>query len=160
MEKDFEFYGLKYKCIDDGRIFSQYGKEITQRLDADGYPTVSLGYTKRIGKRVHRLVAELFVDGKTETRNEVNHIDGNKENNHYTNLEWVTRSEQISHAYRLGLKSNHGEKNPNAKLTMPDVIEIRRLYFEERNTCYAIAKMYGRGWQTINHVIKNTTWNQ
>ena len=51
--------------------------------------------------KIHRLVAKYFVvnpDPKTKTY--VNHIDGNKLNNHYSNLEWVTHKENIQHGWR------------------------------------------------------------
>lgn len=51
---------------------------------------------------VHRLVANYFVD-RGEGREVINHIDGDKKNNHYKNLEWVTRSENSRHALELGL---------------------------------------------------------
>lgn len=54
--------------------------------------------------RIHRLVAELFIPNP-ECKPEVNHIDGNTENNHYSNLEWVTSSENHKHAYNNGLIS-------------------------------------------------------
>lgn len=52
---------------------------------------------------VHRLVAKYFVDNPNNLP-EVNHLDGNKLNNHYTNLKWVTRSENMQHMYDSGLK--------------------------------------------------------
>ena len=52
---------------------------------------------------VHRLVARAFCEGY-ESSLEVNHKDGDKLNNTASNLEWVTTSENIKHAYRTGLK--------------------------------------------------------
>lgn len=57
---------------------------------------------------VHRLVAEAFTDARDET---VNHKDGNKLNNRFSNLEWVSYSENNSHAFRIGLKKNAKRKH-------------------------------------------------
>ena len=63
-------------------------------------------------RRIHRMVAEAFVSGRTQERNEVNHIDGNTENNAAYNLEWVTRSENQKHAVRTGLALAPVSPNP------------------------------------------------
>lgn len=55
---------------------------------------------------------------------EVNHIDGDKLNNHLTNLEWVTGRDNMLHAYDTGLIDNRGERSPHAKLSKADVLEI------------------------------------
>lgn len=55
---------------------------------------------------VHRLVALRFVNGYQEGL-VVNHKDGNKQNNMANNLEWVTRSENDLHAFRIGLRKIH-----------------------------------------------------
>lgn len=55
---------------------------------------------------VHRLKAIVFIPN-IENKEQVNHIDGNKSNNDLSNLEWVTRSENMRHAYRIGLLKDH-----------------------------------------------------
>lgn len=69
------------------------------------YPIVSLWKNnKGTTYYVHRLVCEAFykID---PLRNEVNHIDGNRQNNHYLNLEWCTSQENKLHAISSGLKT-------------------------------------------------------
>lgn len=86
------------------------GRELRQYLLPCGYFEVLLSNDGKIKhKRVHRLVADAFCE-KTDGRNEVNHIDGNKQNNSADNLEWVTRSENVKHAYRNGLQKKHKKR--------------------------------------------------
>lgn len=105
---------------------------------------------------LHRLVALTYLGFYEDL--EVNHIDGNKVNNHLSNLEWVTRSENLKHAFKLKLKSNFGEKNPRNILSEAQVLEIfNRLSTGEPN--YLLAKEFGVGTTTILCIKAKTSWN-
>lgn len=74
---------------------------LAQQKQNSGYLLVHLHLDNtRRALTVHRLVAEAFVAGAGET---VNHKDGDKTNNHYSNLEWVSHSENHLHAVSIGL---------------------------------------------------------
>lgn len=53
--------------------------------------------------RVHRLVASLFLETPPPEKTQINHIDGDKYNNHVSNLEWCTQEHNIAEGHRLGL---------------------------------------------------------
>lgn len=71
-----------------------------------GYRQVGAGYHGST-QLVHRMVAETWIPNPNNYE-EVNHINGNKDDNRAENLEWVTPSENIRHAYRTGLKKVEG----------------------------------------------------
>lgn len=100
------------------------------------------------------MVAELFVEN-VENNAIVNHIDGNKVNNYYKNLEWVTYSENNQHAYNTDLKLK-GEKIYNAELTESNVKEILKL--GKYTTYQNIADKYGVSKATIRDVLIRRTW--
>ena len=65
---------------------------------------------------VNRLVAKAFIPNPLN-KEEVNHIDGIKINNHITNLEWCTREENMQHSWRIGLRHKMlGYDNPSTKI--------------------------------------------
>lgn len=91
----------------------------------DGYKALMLAKEGiRKDFRVHRLVAEAFIPN-TSNKPQVNHKDGNKQNNIVENLEWCTASENNFHAFKLGLRNNKGTKNASSKLTDLAIREIR-----------------------------------
>ncbi len=56
-------------------------------------------------RRIHRLVAQAFIPN-TESKPDVNHIDGDKANNVINNLEWATKKENIRHMIKSGYGAN------------------------------------------------------
>ena len=63
------------------------------------------GHGKMVHRRIHRMVAETFLPNP-DSKNQINHIDGNKANNALSNLEWCTSKENMDHAWRMGLCEN------------------------------------------------------
>lgn len=78
-----------------------------------GYRQVKLGACKTV-HRVHQLVAWAF-NSPQPVGTVVNHIDGNKLNNTPGNLEYITNSENVKHAYRTGLLNNSGVNNGRSR---------------------------------------------
>jgi len=74
---------------------------------------------------VHRLVAIKYIPNP-ENKPHINHKDGVKTNNCVDNLEWCTASENLKHAYAIGLTCKKGIKHPSVKLSEDDVLLIRR----------------------------------
>ena len=110
--KNIKIHNRELEVSNLGQVFYQ-GKELRQNTNHDGYKVVYVGNNRSMG--VHRLVALAFVNNDyPEIRNEVNHLDFNRQNNIHTNLEWVTHRENIAYS-----KSNNryigkfGNENPN-----------------------------------------------
>ena len=133
-----------------------HGKIIKGEITSGGYCRVHISH-KGVQYKflVHRLVAEAFILNPNRLP-EVNHIDGNKQNNSVDNLEWCTRSQNTSHAFKTGLRNYNGCKNPHSKLTQSDVETIRRIYVRGKhceNNSYGLAKRYNVSPKTIQNVV-------
>lgn len=118
-----------YKCNCDGSKIISYRRRSPKQK---GYNTNEQGYLqvfimkdkKRYITSVHRIVALAFVQNDDPSnKTQVHHIDHNKKNNHYLNLQWVTPSHNITMNYRTGsqvgkagLQGKFGRDNPESKL--------------------------------------------
>lgn len=137
-----------------GEVFSiAYGslRKLKYGKTHKGYLYVNLskdGKHKTI--MIHRLVAEYFIE-KQDMLTEVNHINGNKEDNRSVNLEWCTKSHNIKEAFRLGLNK------ARRRLSFAEAEEIRRLY-SIGNGCRKLSKKYGIPRCSIMNIIRNQTY--
>ena len=94
-----------YEVDSNGCVRNASSKKVLKHfLNPKGYHLVTLYENgKPHTTKVHHLVAEAFCEKKPES-NQVNHKDGNKDNNSFHNLEWCNGSENIIHAYHTGLR--------------------------------------------------------
>lgn len=117
--------------------------------------------TKKIRKfcKIHHLVLEAFVNPRPEGK-QCNHKDGNKSNNYFENLEWVTASENMKHSYDvLGHIGAKGKKSGMAKLTTENIYRIRELFATGKYTQKQIAQRFNVVRQTISSVVNRISWN-
>jgi len=159
-------YEDRYEVSNYGNVrgwYSRWGKRsnpiyLKNHNDSKGYPQVQLynGESRKI-ERVHRIVAKEFVDG-FKCGLEVNHIDGNPENNNPNNLEWVTRSQNIIHADNNGLRNVRGEGNCHSKVTSKDVDAIRLAHNEWGWKQSLLSEVFGISNSQVSRIAKNVSW--
>lgn len=140
----------------DGKTMRFKGYSITPNKihKRGGALTVGLWKnSKSKRKYIHRLVAETFIPNPNKWP-QVNHIDGNRNNNKIDNLEWCTHQQNIDHAVRTGLLNNRGQKNGMSKLTPDEVVKIKRM----KGTYTSIGRQFGVGRKAISAIINGKSW--
>lgn len=105
-----------YFVSENGSIFSdkpchRYGsalRQLKQKKNKEtGYMQVNIyGESKPRRVDVHRVVAKAFIENDSPLKDQVNHKNGNKDDNRAQNLEWVTQSENVRHAHGIGIMRN------------------------------------------------------
>ena len=165
--KDVPGFENLYMALTNGQIWS-YTKRcyMSQFKDKRGYMNVELYKDgKTYHSKVHRLVLSAFVP-QPKGKDQVNHIDGIKNNNNLNNLEWVTGKENMQHSFSMGLeKGRKGEEHNMAKLTNEDVLTIRKLYaggITDSGKKYSqreLARMYGLRQSTIWGILHRKNWS-
>lgn len=153
-------YDNKYWISNLGRVKAHFAKrqkllKINRRIQ---YPRVFLTDSEGKSKQwyTHVLIAYAFL-GPRPDGHQINHIDGNGQNSALSNLEYVTPSENIKHAFRLGLnRPMQGTLHPKSKLDEQKVRRIRRA--TKRGELPALAREYGVHESVVYRVAKRQTW--
>lgn len=162
--------GIKTKYIID-RLGNVYNTITRRRLypikSNGGYYRVNLTIEKYklIHPSIHRLVANAFIKNPFN-KPDVNHIDGDKSHNYVENLEWVTKSENIIHAFKIGLMNHKGSNNSRAKLNdeiinkiWDDIEQNYDKICSKEITFSQIANKYGIRRGDLSRIYNGLVWH-
>lgn len=155
--------GWPYEVSDDGLVRrsepgkgTRVGKILRAGISGKGYRYVHLSRGGVVWEvSVHSLVATAFIGDRPDGLG-INHKDGNKTDNTWTNLEYSTQGENVAHATRTGLQPIH-EHHPNAKLNWALVHEIHAAV-AAGETKRAIARRIGVTESAVRKVAKGKRW--
>lgn len=113
----------RYQISNYGRVWDKAYCHFSRTfIDTGGYHRVHVGNNQYAS--IHRLVMMSFHPIENFDKMQVNHIDGNKNNNCLNNLEWLSPLENMRHAYKTGLNKSIADGNASAKLTNDQVKQI------------------------------------
>lgn len=145
-----------YRIYNTGKIYSEYTKKFLRRFDDNsGYLQVTLfsGHNKgRKTIKVHILVAKAFLPNPNNLP-EVNHKDCNKYNNRVTNLEWISKHDNMVHA-----SINSYKNRENLSPLTQDHVKLIPILLEYGFSIKLIAGLYKVGHITIRNIIQKKTW--
>lgn len=149
-------YYPSYIISDDGRVINtNTNHERKPSIYGRGY----LGFTIFGGRKslyIHRMVAEHFIPNDDPNKKEVNHKDGIKTNNHYSNLEWVNAKQNIAHAFENGLM-HKGSNRTNSKL-LECQIKVIRVLLSDGLSLSDIGRYFNVNAGTIGNIRKGRSW--
>lgn len=153
----------RIKTIDHIDSLGRYkkGHIVRQSFDKYGYKRLVFhlvvdGKEMFYNKSIHRLVAEAFIPNPNNYK-QVNHIDGNKEHNYVSNLEWCSAKQNVWHSLKTGLRKT-GELTRQARFTNQEVLDIRNMLANGISQA-EIARYYGCPYSTIKNIARKRSWN-
>lgn len=150
--------GTNYLISNRGHVTNSItGYQLKAANSWNGYLAVSLSMGARGLKKkemVHRLVARAFIPNP-ENKPEVNHLDLDKENNAVSNLEWVTKQENMNHAKEKGaIVTFRGESNANSVFLDSDIKLIRTAAISSKE----LADKFRVNVRTIQRIRSRESW--
>lgn len=155
--KDIVGYEGYYQVSENGKVKSSYGHNgkaiLKTSINKKGYLSYTLTKNgQRKGFSCHRLVAIMFIPQGNHNL-QVNHIDGDKNNNHFSNLEWCTCKENIHHAIHTGLRTANINLKSNSMFSKSDLVDIRKMFID--GFCnQVISRKYKCDHSTISKIRK------
>tara|TARA_R110000822_G_scaffold138001_3_gene275507 strand:+ start:2754 stop:3311 length:558 start_codon:yes stop_codon:yes gene_type:complete len=148
-------YEGRYLIYNNGDVYSVKSKRcLKPRIRGKKNPYLFVSLWKNNREKhyyIHRLIAGAFIDN-LNNKPFINHIDGDMMNNHVSNLEWCTQSENVQHAVSIG-KIKQGYGSPNSKFTKKQIQYIRATYPSLNQ--YELAKKFNVAQGTIQTILAN-----
>jgi hypothetical protein len=133
------------------------GRVLSQTTDNQRRCYVAISRdSNRNKRRVHLIVAETFLGPRLQGL-EVCHEDGNPANNHASNLRYGTHKSNMEDMVEHG-RSNRGLKNPNAKMTQEQALQVKRLRLDGK-TYKIIAAELGLTFEQVRSVCVGRAWH-
>lgn len=159
--KDIEDFENLYQISNLGRVLSLRNNKILK-------PTISSRDRNRLYVKLYkdkiqhtlivsRLVAKAFIPNPDNLAT-VNHIDGNTFNNKVENLEWMSNTDNIRHAYRTGLQKS-GHRRNTAKYTEEQVLEMYKLH-DSGISSNKIAELYNGSGRSIRRILSGDRYKE
>lgn len=153
-----------YEVSNYGRVKSYFYNKVDGRIIQPGTIRGFLVVNLKINDKtkthyVHKLVAEEFVPKKNSDETVVIHLDWNKVNNHYKNLEWTNRDDSYKriHSRLLDERRTKGKIVTKSKLTAEDV-KILKTMLNRGVRQNVIAKLFCISEMQVSRIKRNQNW--
>ncbi|MHB9029376.1 MAG: HNH endonuclease signature motif containing protein [Candidatus Latescibacterota bacterium] len=140
-------------------LVRNFTRRIMSLGNRNGYFIVAFSFQGKRYEIFHHRIVYIHHYGDIPAGMQINHIDGNRANNHISNLEAVTPQENALHAFNVTkTRKDFGENNHNAKLTKRDIAHIYWDRWRLKKTYKEIAREYGIGITSVHNICKLQTW--
>ncbi len=164
--KEIPYADKHYEVSNYGRVKSYCYDKIDGRIVKPGvikgfFNVSFMSGGKKKSFLVHKITAELFIAKTEELQDTVIHLDWNKSNNHFSNLQWVTKNE----SYKRMFKRIHDKRRNSkekvitySKLNAEDVLQIKSM-LNRRITQNVIAKLFCVSEMQITRIKRGENWS-
>lgn len=143
----------------DGRKYTYPSKVLSHNINKTNSAHLVHLYknSKRTAKTVHRLVMEAHCPNTDYSKAEINHKDGNRNNNTVDNLEWCSRLENMQHGFSTGLINNTGSNHGNSIYNEAQIAHVKRLLNSGLSASH-VAILSGVKKGTVEQVRQGKQW--